>query len=263
MEQSLLNEVLLIDPRRTVALTIDMQRAYLDPRVGNKALPATHAEDIVEASSRLLGACRALSVPVVHAYVNRVPIELEARLGNSRFATIRRSIANPGAPERPDRPEGSAQAELIPALVRFGDIHVRSKKTTDSYYGTELDILLERVLRPTTVIILGINTETCVYAGVFGTKVRGYQPVVAADCVGSHRGPENSALALELMSRTIAWVMPSHEIIAKLTGDSPKRGPGLGRRPESSQPDQSSQTDQSSEPDQSSQPGQSPQPDQE
>lgn len=238
MEQSLLNEALLIDPGRTVALTIDMQRAYLDARLGDKALPATDAEAIVAASSRLLGACRALSVPVVHAYVNRLPIELEARLGNSRFATIRRSIATPGAPQRPDRPEGSAQAELIPALVRSGDIHVRSKKTTDSYYGTELAVLLSEALRPATVIILGINTETCVYAGVFGTKVRGYQPVVAADCVGSHRGPDNSELALELMSRTIAWVMPSHEIIAKLTGDSVESGPGLGRRPESAQPDE-------------------------
>ena len=238
MEQSLLNEALLIDPGRTVALTIDMQRAYLDAGLGDKALPATDAEAIVAASSRLLGACRALSVPVVHAYVNRLPIELEARLGNSRFATIRRSIATPGAPQRPDRPEGSAQAELIPALVRSGDIHVRSKKTTDSYYGTELAVLLSEALRPATVIILGINTETCVYAGVFGTKVRGYQPVVAADCVGSHRGPDNSELALELMSRTIAWVMPSHEIIAKLTGDSVESGPGLGRRPESAQPDE-------------------------
>ena len=238
MEQSLLNEALVVDPRRTVALTIDMQRAYLDARLGDKALPAADAEAIVEASSRLLDACRALAVPVVHAYVNRLPIELEVRLGNSRFATIRRSIATPGAPEEPDRAEGSAQAELIPALVRPGDIHVRSKKTTDSYYGTELAVLLERAIRPATVIILGINTETCVYAGVFGTKVRGYQPVVAADCVGSHRGPENSELALELMSRTIAWVMPSGEIIAKLAGDSPESGPGLGRRPESSQPDQ-------------------------
>jgi hypothetical protein len=39
---------------------------------------------------------------------------------------------------------------------------------------------------------------------------------VAADCVGSHRSAENTRLALELMSRTIAWVMPSDAIVAKL-----------------------------------------------
>jgi nicotinamidase-related amidase len=169
---------------------------------------------------------------VVHAYVNRLPVELDARLGSSRFATISRSLATGGAPERPDRPEGSPQAELVPALVGVGDVHVRSKKTSDSYYGTELSILFAKVIRPTTVIILGINTETCVYAGVFATKVRGYQPVVAADCVGSHRDPENSELALELMARTIAWVMPSHDIIAKLVGDSTLvAAEGRARRP--------------------------------
>ena len=197
-----------------------MQRAYLDPAVGDKALPATEAEAIVAASTRLLDACRAVEVPVVHVYVNRLPVELEARIGNSRFASIRRSIATGGAPESPDRPEGSARAELLPTLVGPDDIHVRSKKTTDSYYGTELAILFENAIRPTTVIILGINTETCVHAGVFGTKIRGYQPVVAADCVGSHRDPENSELALELMSRTIAWVLPADEIIAKFTDGS-------------------------------------------
>jgi nicotinamidase-related amidase len=137
-------------------------------------------------------------------------------VGSSRFATIGKDLASGGAGRRPDRPLGSPEAEVHPALVRDGDIHIRSKKTTDSYHGTELGILFEQAIRPSTVIIMGINTETCVYAGTFGTKVRGYQPVVATDCVGSHRDPDNTRLALELMGRTIAWTLPSAEIVAKL-----------------------------------------------
>lgn len=211
-----MNEALRLDRRRTVALTIDMQRAYLDPSLGDKALSAAEAASVLAASTRLLDACRDLGVPVVHAYVNRLPVELEARMGSSRFATISKDLASRGAAQPPDRPLGSAAAEVPADLVRDGDIHVRSKKTTDSYYGTELGVLLEQALRPTSVIIMGINTETCVYAGAFGTKVRGYQPVVASDCVGSHRDPDNSRLALELLSRTIAWTLPSDEIIARL-----------------------------------------------
>lgn len=211
-----MNELLRIDARRTVALTIDMQRAYLDPAIGTKALPSAEAQAIVAASARLLDACREMGVPVFHAYVNRLPIELEARVGNSRFATVSKDLATGRAVQPPDRPIGSEQAELPAILVRDGDVHIRSKKTTDSYYGTELAILLDQAIRPTTVIILGINTETCVYAGAFGTKVRGYQPVVASDCVGSHRDPDNTRLALELLSRTIAWTLPSEQIIAKL-----------------------------------------------
>jgi nicotinamidase-related amidase len=211
-----MNRALRIDPKRAVALTIDMQRAYLDATVGDKLVPEPEATAILTAAARLLDGCRALGVPVVHAYVNRVPIELQARVGNSRFATISKDLASGGADQPLDRPVGSAKAEVPAALVRDGDIHVRSKKTTDSYFGTELAVLFEQAIRPATVIILGINTETCVYAGAFGTKVRGYQPVVASDCVGSHRDPDNTRLALELMSRTIAWTLPADEILAKL-----------------------------------------------
>lgn len=211
-----MNEQLRLAPARTVALTIDMQRAYLDPQVGDKALPPAAAAAVVAASARLLDGCRALDVPVVHAYVNRLPAELAARVGSSRFASLSKAVISGGAPIPPDRPAGSDRAQLMPDLVRDGDVHVTSKKTTDSYYGTELAVLFEQALRPEAVIILGINTETCVYAGAFGTKVRGYQPVVAIDCVGSHRDPENSRLALELLGRTIAWTLPADEILARL-----------------------------------------------
>jgi nicotinamidase-related amidase len=211
-----MNEALSLNPSRTVALTIDMQRAYLDPTVGDKLVPTAEAAGILAASTRLLDGCRSLGVPVVHAYVNRLPVELRARVGSSRFATLSKDFASGGAPQPPDRPVGSARAEVPAVLVRDGDIHIRSKKTTDSYYGTELGILFEQAIRPETVIILGINTETCVYAGAFGTKVRGYRPVVASDCVASHRDPHNTRLALELMSRTIAWTLTSDEILARL-----------------------------------------------
>jgi len=213
-----MNDALRLDPRETVALTIDMQRMYLDPTVGGKSLPADEARSVVDASCRLLEACRATGVPVVHVYVNRKPAEIAARVGQTRFVqSFREEVADLAAKTgMPDRLEGTPQAEVVPALVRDGDIHIRSKKTTDSFLGTELDILLARALRPTTAIILGINTETCVHMGAFACSVRGYRPVVASDCVGSHRGADNSWLSLELLSRTIAWVLPSDEIAAKL-----------------------------------------------
>ena len=211
-----MNDALRLDPRETVALTIDMQRMYLDPSVGGKTLPGDEARAVVAASRRLLEGCRALGVPVVHAYVNRKPAEIAARVGQTRFVQSFRDETGVEKSEMPDRLEGTPQAEVMPELVRDGDIHVRSKKTTDSFLGTELEILFARALRPTTVIVLGINTETCVHMGAFACSVRGYRPVIASDCVGSHRGADNTWLSLELLSRTIAWVMPSDEIVAKL-----------------------------------------------
>ncbi len=211
-----MNDALRLDPRETVALTIDMQRMYLDPTVGGKPLPADEARAVVDASCRLLDACRELGVPVIHAYVNRKPAEIAARVGQTRFVQSFRGETGGRTADMPDRLEGTPQAEVPPALVRDGDIHIRSKKTTDSFLGTELEILMARALRPTTAIILGINTETCVHMGAFACSVRGYRPVVASDCVGSHRGADNTWLSLELLSRTIAWVLPAHQIAAKL-----------------------------------------------
>ncbi|MBI4171193.1 MAG: cysteine hydrolase [Actinobacteria bacterium] len=211
-----MNDGLELDPRRTAMLTIDMQRMYLDPSVGAKTLPPDEARAVLDASCRLLEACRAIGVPVVHAYVERRPVEIEARVGIRSFTRSFRAESGAAEPDVPDRLDGSPQAELSSVLVRDGDIHVRSKKTSDCFYGTELDQLLARVIRPDTLVLLGINTETCLYATTFAASIRGYRPVVASDCVGSHRGPDNTWMALELLSRTIAWVLPSDAIVAKL-----------------------------------------------
>ena len=211
-----MNDELRLDPRTTVALTIDMQRMYLDPRVRGKPLPADEARSVVDTACRFLEACRQMGMPVVHAYVERRAVELGARLGLRRFTESFRDASGAPASAVPDRLERSPQAELSPSLVRDGDIHVRSKKTSDCFYGTELDLLFTRALRPDAVVLLGINTETCVYATAFAASIRGYRPVVASDCVGSHRGADNSHLALELLSRTIAWVVPSDGIVSAL-----------------------------------------------
>ncbi|HEY2792444.1 MAG TPA: isochorismatase family protein, partial [Micromonosporaceae bacterium] len=52
----------------------------------------------------------------------------------------------------------------------------------------------------------------------FAAANRGYQVVVPSDCTASMRGADHHWMALELMSRSIAWVMPSEEILKTLTG---------------------------------------------
>ena len=96
-----------------------------------------------------------------------------------------------------------------------GDVHVTTKRVMDAFHGTDLDTLLSRVFKAETVIITGINTDTCVYATTFATGNRGFQPVVISDCVASMRGLDHHWMALELMSRSIAWVLTVDEFIAK------------------------------------------------
>ena len=106
-------------------------------------------------------------------------------------------------------------------LVSPIDSHVITKKTMDGYLGTDLDWLLSQNLKPETVVLTGINTDTCVYATTFATATRGYKAVVISDCVASMRGKDSHLMALELMSRSIAWVLTVEEFKEKVRMGAP------------------------------------------
>jgi nicotinamidase-related amidase len=101
-------------------------------------------------------------------------------------------------------------------LVVPGDTHVVTKKSLDGFLDTDLDFVLRRVYGAETVILAGINTDTCVYSTAFSASNRGYQTVVISDCVASMRGKDHHWMALELMARSIAWVLTLEELRAKL-----------------------------------------------
>jgi len=216
-----MNALLTLDPRRTVVLTIDMQRNYLDMEVAGEPVAPDESERVLRHSKELLDFARAEGLPVIHVYVNRTKIELEKGMGGSAYGKLSRKNdlsqnAQTGVPRISDRLVGSPQAEVPAALVVPGDIHVTSKKVTNSYMYTELDPLLQRVFQADAVVLTGINTDTCVYATTFATSVRGYKAIVISDCVASSRGKDHHWMALELMSRSIAWVMTVEQFKEKI-----------------------------------------------
>lgn len=216
-----MNELLRIDPHRTVVLTVDMQNEYLDAGCAAAPVAPEDAARVITQSRRLLNFARAQGMPVVHAYVKRRPVEVERGLGLAPYveASQRARLsqnAQAEARRAPDRIEGTPQAEIPADLVAPGDTHVTTKRAMDSFHGTELDVLLERVFRPETVVVTGINTDTCVYATAFAASHRGYRPVVISDCVASMRGADHHWMALELMARSIAWVLTADEFIARV-----------------------------------------------
>jgi len=216
-----MNELARIDPARTVMLTVDMQNDYLDMEVGTGPVAPEEAKRVIGHTKKLLQFARAEGLPVVHVYVKRHAIEavrgfpIHAMGAVSQQARLSQN-AQAGARKTPDRIEGTPQAELPEGIAAPGDIHVTTKRTMDSFHGTELDAMLGRVFKAETLLIAGINTDTCVYATTFAAGSRGYQPIVISDCVASMRGLDHHWMALELMSRSIAWVMTVDEVKAKL-----------------------------------------------
>ena len=223
-----MKSLLTIDARRTVMVTVDMQRDYLDPEVASAPVALDEAERVVKNARDLLDFARGEGLPVVHAYVNRRAAEVERKLLAGRtFSTAAAHglSQNAQAPVRtiPDRLEGSAQAQVPALLVAPGDVHVTTKKSLDSFLHTDLDYVLRDVYRAETVVLTGINTDTCVYSTAFSASNRGYQTVVISDCVASMRGKEHHWMALELMSRSIAWVLSVEEFRSKLRAGAPAR----------------------------------------
>lgn len=212
---------LVIDPRKTVVLTVDMQRKYLDMEIGNNPVLPDEAERVLAHAKEMLDFARSRGMIVVHAYSTRRPIEVDRRPAWATYGSVGRKLGLSQLPhvpelqEGPDRLEGSEESQVPAELLADTDIHMVTKKTMDSYLGSDLDYLFN-ALRPETVVLSGINTDTCVYSTTFSTANRGYQPVVISDCVASMRGKDVHRLALEVMSRGIAWVLTVEEFKEKV-----------------------------------------------
>ena len=221
-----MNSALELDPAETVALTVDMQREYLDASVGQSVVEPAAAERVLTASKSFLDSCRSLGIPVIHAYVVRRQEELDAGIhtGGLAYNIVGRDIEASQLPHLPvrtrgDRVAGSPESLVPEQLQEPTDVHVTTKKSLDGFSGTDLQFLLQRTYNAKNVLLSGINTDTCVYSTTFTAANLGYTPVVVSDCVASMRGEDSHEMALELMARSIAWVMPGDEVLALLRAE--------------------------------------------
>jgi nicotinamidase-related amidase len=94
---------------------------------------------------------------------------------------------------------------------------VATKKRYDCFVGTDLDFLL-RSHGINTVLITGVNTNSCVLSTATAACSRDYAVLVVEDCVDTMDGPEVHEAALECIRAAFGWVMISDETIATLKG---------------------------------------------
>lgn len=223
-----MNGLLDLVPGATTVVTVDMQRDYLDLEVASCPATPSEAARVIAGAGRLLDVARSHGVPVIHSYVVKTQNEFDAGVyGNpySRMSTEHKLSQNAwkGVREIPDRLAGTPQAEVYPTMVAPTDLHVDTKRTNDACFQTHLPLLLERVTQARTVLLGGINTDSCVYATAFTLANLGYQVVVVEDAAASTRGVDHHLMALELMQRTFCWVMTVDEVEKKLAAVAPER----------------------------------------
>jgi nicotinamidase-related amidase len=219
-----LYEQLVLNPRETALITIDMHRGHLDMDVATMPAKPEDAKRVTKNAWAALDFARFLDIPVIHVvlvYRNIKSIGSEgmaspywkamhaAQGETDRLTPGRKSTV------REHNLEGSPGTQIMPELYREGDYIIDSKKRLDCFYGTDLRQLLE-VLKVENVVLMGINTNTCVLNTAFTAFNFDYRVVVLSECVASMYGDDLHVLGLQNVARCLGWVLTNEQLFQKL-----------------------------------------------
>ncbi|GAA1560189.1 cysteine hydrolase [Kribbella lupini] len=203
----------LIDVARTAVLVIDMQNDFVEE---GAPLEFPEGRRIVPAIQKVLTAARAREMPVVYAaHVHRPG---GADLG------IHRELYPPVAAGEA-LVDGERGVEILPELTPRPGEPVIKKHRYNSFYATDLEIIL-RGLGVETVVLTGMTTECCVLGTARGALERGFRSVVVADACASCDYPDLGAgsmsaedmhvAALRVMSLTSSQLTSTEQLLARL-----------------------------------------------
>ena len=219
--KSKMNSLLNLNISNLCVLTVDMQNEYLNEEHGTSPLASDDIKNITKSTTEFLTKMRRNNVPIIHCYVVRRKEEIKNNFFISPYIDVSQSNnlsqnIQAQARKKPERVEGTLSSMLPECFVGEGDFHITSKRNFDSFHETELHQLINRILGKENILICGVNTDTCVYGTTFGASNRGYKPILVEDCVGSMRGKEQHISALNIISKSIGWVIKKNEIYKKL-----------------------------------------------
>src|SRR5258706_4769544 len=213
-----------LEPDETAVITIDMQRGHLDMDGATMPAKPEDAKRVIANARQALDVSRKLKIPVIHVVlINRrirgVGSEgmtspfwkaLHAAQGETdRLTPGRKSTV------REHNIEGSPGTQIIPELYKDGDYVINNKKRLDCFYGTDLRQLLQ-TLGVKNVVLMGINTHTCVLNTSFTAFNFDYRVVVLSDCVASMYGDDLHVLGLQNVARCLGWVITNEQLFEKL-----------------------------------------------
>jgi biuret amidohydrolase len=219
-----LEQSLVLDPRQTAIVTVDMHRGHLDMDVATMPTKPEDAQRVIKASQEVLDFARSQGVPVIHVVLT---YRMIPGLGSeSMTQPFWRAIAEITEEENRLTPgrastvthhniQGSRGTEIIPELYSPTDLVIDNKKRLDCFYGTDLDMLLENV-GAKNVCLMGINTNTCVMNTSFTAFNKNYRVVVLSECVASMYGEDLHVLGLQNVARCLGWVIDNPTFKRKL-----------------------------------------------
>lgn len=200
-----------VDTPRAALIAIDCHRGHLDPEVATMPVAAEVADRVIAANDTLMKACRAAGIPVVHI-VTRYRDSEEIR-SNPFWRTRAEDPSNTRKNVLVHNLDGLPGCTIMPQLHDPEDRVVDTKKRYDCFIGTDLDFHL-RAHGINTLIMTGVNTNSCVLATAVAANVKDYAVIVASDCVDTMDGSDLHAAGLLCIRTAFGWTMTNEELLS-------------------------------------------------
>lgn len=202
---------------RPAILTIDMHRGHLDPDVATLPLPAEASAALTKRVVLLLDEHRAIGTPIVHVtttYRDRDEIVSNPywAFQADRAVSTRSAIAEHNLDSLPG-------TELMPGMRRAGEPLVTTKKRYDCFHNTDLELTL-RARGIDSLLLVGVNTSSCVIATALSACVRDFAVFVVQDGVDTMLGPELHQASLRVIAESFGWVVDGRTSVEVLAGRS-------------------------------------------
>jgi biuret amidohydrolase len=193
--------------KRPALVTIDLHRGHLDPEVATMPVPAEVGGPLVARCAGMLDRFRQEGVPIIHVvtkYNDRGEIISNPywRIQASDSTSVRSRVAEHQLP--------GPGWEVMPGIEKPGDLRVDTKRRYDCFVATDLDFML-RSRGCDSVLLMGVNTNSCVLATAIAASVRDYAVFVIADGVASMMGGEYHEAALRVVAGSFGWVARGDE----------------------------------------------------
>lgn len=214
---------LRLAPRETAVVTIDMHRGHLDMDVATMPASPEDAKRVIANGRAALDFSRGQKIPVIHVVLTyrRLPDgRTEGQVSEFWKAVNKQPASDRLTPGRNSTTsehnvEGMPGTQIIPELFRDSDFVINNKKRLDCFYGTDLRQLLD-TLEVKNVVLMGINTNTCVLNTSFTAFNFDYRVVVLSDCVASMYGDDLHQLGLQNVARCMGWVISNPQFFEKM-----------------------------------------------
>jgi nicotinamidase-related amidase len=207
------------DPVSTALIMIDMQHDFVKPKGFGEMLgnDVSLLEATVQPCMRVLAAAREVKMLVIHTREGHRP-DLSDCLPSKLTRGGKTFIGTLGPLGR-ILVRGEKGHDFISELYPIAGEPVVDKPGKGAFYQTDLHVILQaNGIR--SLILCGVTTEVCVNTTAREANDRGFEVLIAEDCVGSYF-PEFHRAALDMIKAQgaiVGWISDSRSITSALVG---------------------------------------------